>query len=739
MDSPDADSMGTPTPASSFDSPTRKRKHPGGTPQHVREFGLMRETAEHGAARFVGSSSGIHFVRAVYQRLAKRSASRTSLTDSNTNLIPGEDDQLRRGAIDGATTLWKDNEIQRKDLEGGARLSFDQLVEWSKSYFEFWHPALPFLHGPDILEIFERIESHGLACLDEVDKCVLKSVLSISLADSRHASHPIQAIPEDLVFNSVPDAVACSQFALNQPASVRATQAALGIQLFLTSMLCLNSASRLGGLIVRMAYHLGLHRCPTRYPFFTADEAALRRRVFWCMYCLERLLCQSLGLPLDIQDDDIDVCYPGEERHVTNNQRESEDQHLKMLKYLAKQARIRGLIVELRNKCLHSRQDTADRATAVQAELVKWSNEIQDVVEEAESDSDSGGNEDSNGTVAISPTHRLLLSLLKYESVLCLNRPMMASSPDSLAYQVAVQACISAARSICISIKKHQGTARHQPELSRQSTITALLWPSLTWVVWISAFVLLHAAVEDQVPLESKNRHVQSCKAALAWIAARETSWPEYCLEAIEELVSTVEDIMNPRSTDQSPLSLAGSTIRRPSETADRATRRLTLDRRRSSQRQRRGSQSDSQNDHRTPYADSAASPDMSRSEEQHNLAPPRSHGRGGTATAVNTFRQAAHSATASEAGFAPRGANAAASGDGRLSAELPDGRFATTQSTVVLDPSCSIPPAFPVEGQESMMWFDQLFASTFSAIDNPSLAFAEYDASIDPNWSYLR
>lgn len=197
---------------------------------------------------------------------------------------------------------------------------------------------------------------------------------------------------------------------------------------------------------------------------------------------------------------------------------------------------------------------------------------------------------------------------------------------------------------------------------------------------------------------------------------------------------------MNPRSTDQSPLSLAGSTIRRPSETADRATRRLTLDRRRSSQRRRRGSQSDSQNDHRTPYADSAASPDMSRtSEEQHNLAPPRSHGRGGTATAVNTFRQAAHSATASEAGFAPRGANAAASGDGRLSAELPDGRFATTQSTVVLDPSCSIPPAFPVERQESMMWFDQLFASTFSAIDNPSLAFAEYDASIDPNWSYLR
>lgn len=44
-----------------------------------------------------------------------------------------------------------------------------------------------------------------------------------------------------------------------------------------------------------------------------------------------------------------------------------------------------------------------------------------------------------------------------------------------------------------------------------------------------------------------------------------------------------------------------------------------------------------------------------------------------------------------------------------------------------------------PLEGHESMMWYDQLFASSFSAIDNPFLVNAEFDASVDPTWNSLR
>ena len=47
-------------------------------------------------------------------------------------------------------------------------------------------------------------------------------------------------------------------------------------------------------------------------------------------------------------------------------------------------------------------------------------------------------------------------------------------------------------------------------------------------------------------------------------------------------------------------------------------------------------------------------------------------------------------------------------------------------------------PGGLPPVGQESMAWYDQLFDSSFSALDNPFLAGAQFDSSIDPTWSYL-
>ncbi|KAH6900603.1 fungal-specific transcription factor domain-containing protein [Thelonectria olida] len=486
----------------------RKRKRSGSGSQPAREYGLMRDTGEHDVARFVGSGSGIHYIRAVYLRLARRSATRSSTQTGTTinTLVPGEDDQLRQSASDMANRekpLWNSHEVLPCQQGATTSPSFDDLVEWSKSFFESWHPALPFLHGPDALRIFEDASTRGVSSLSNLDYVILRSILSIVLADSRQGLPLTKPIPSNLVFQSVEEAVTSSQFALSQPASIRATQAALAVQLFLTSMLCLNAASRLGGLIVRMAFHLGLHRCPTRFPFFTPKEASLRRRVLWCIYTLERLLCQSLGLPLDIRDDDLDVCYPGEERHGTCNDEGAE--RLQLLTYLAKHARIRGLILELRNKSIQQRQDTADRTAFVQTELAKWSNEIQDVVEEEE-EGDHSSDSEAHSPPKLSPSHRLMLLVLKHESAICLNRPGLASDPSSPSYSSAFQACISAAKSICILLKRHRKRYKLKTDGSGKRLALPLLWPSFTWAVWISLFVLIHAAIENQVPLSSSLR-----------------------------------------------------------------------------------------------------------------------------------------------------------------------------------------------------------------------------------------
>ncbi|KAL9949167.1 hypothetical protein ACHAQF_005780 [Verticillium nonalfalfae] len=494
------------SPAHSHLNQSRKRKFSQAVDPPAREYGLMRDTGRHDTSRFVGSASGIHFIRGVYLRLSRKSASRAGSAAAINHLVPGEDDQLQPGRTSrdgGQQRLWKDHEVAVETESTESWPSFELLVTWSRSYFQAWHPTLPFLSAPEVLALFERVSNSGISSVSHLEQSILRSVFSISLADSRQSTRFSEPLPPSLVFNTIEEAMSASQFALYQPASLHATQAALSIQLFLMSMLRLNAASRLGGLIVRMAFHLGLHRCPSRYPFFTKKEAHIRRRVFWSIYCNERFLSQSLGLPLDIKDDDVDVCYPGEEIHSTYV--EAEDNRLQLLTYLAKHARIRGLILELRNKSVSSRDDTPTHESYVQAEMARWSNEIHDALEDEDSDGEQPG--EDNKEPPLSPGHRIYLSLLKFESKISLNRPMMASDPSSGSYCAGLQNCIFAARSILIALKKHQ--SRHKTKGKDDNALSdPILWPTITGAIWISSFILIYAASERQLPLSSALRFV---------------------------------------------------------------------------------------------------------------------------------------------------------------------------------------------------------------------------------------
>ncbi|KAH7305439.1 fungal-specific transcription factor domain-containing protein [Stachybotrys elegans] len=684
-----------------FPPETRKRKRSSvSIPQPAREYGLMRDSGEHDIARFVGSSSGIHYIRAVYLRLARRSASRATRT-AKSNLVPGEDDQLR-DVSSSTGVLWKSDEAQY--CSQGDKPAFEDLLEWSKSYFECWHPVLPFLHGPDVLRSFEEISDRGYSGIDPLDLVIVKSILSISLADSRQRSPLEKPVPLALLFNSFEAAVASSQFALSQPATIKATQAALAIQLFLASMLCLNSASRLGGLIVRMAYHLGLHRCPARFPFFSPEVASLRRRVFWCIYTLERLLCQSLGLPLDIQDDDLDVCYPGEERH--HDPREAilndEPNRLQLLTLMAKHARIRGLILELRSKSVLQRQDTTERTAYVQTELAKWANEIQDIVEDPYQDSST-----------ISSSHRLMLRTLKYESIISLNRPGLAAEFPDISYSSAFQACISAAKSICIDMKRHVTHHRLEDENDAKRLHLPLLWPSFTWTVWISVFVLIHAAFENQTPMKSVLRHAVAAKDVLSYLAARGTSWPEYCLEATDELISAVEETSTRRSAPHLPTSASN-----PAAVSD--TDEVNIARPRMRQGTMSGHISRRPDSVSTNENTASTLIETSNTDKSHTLQQPAVSQHLGVERTEALTQQLFEQPT-----------NGMAS-NGRVD-------FASSLAFSNASYPVDIAENTSLEGQESMKWYDHMFSSSFSAIDNPFLVAAEFDATIDPTWSYLR
>ncbi|KAJ7047591.1 fungal-specific transcription factor domain-containing protein [Mycena alexandri] len=80
---------------------------------------------------------------------------------------------------------------------------------------------------------------------------------------------------------------------------------------FLCSINCLPQAWILVGQAVRTGQDLGLHRTPRRLVITPIDKET-RRKVWWGVYSLDRMLALALGRPLGINDSDCDVELPVE-------------------------------------------------------------------------------------------------------------------------------------------------------------------------------------------------------------------------------------------------------------------------------------------------------------------------------------------------------------------------------------------------------------------------------------------
>ena len=182
---------------------------------------------------------------------------------------------------------------------------------------------------------------------------------------------------------------------------------------------------------------------------------------------------------------------------------------MRLLTHLAKHARIKGLILELRNKSIRHRDhhEGSDTATFIHAELSKWWNEVQDSID-LDSTMDMLEQEETpNELTKIHDAHLVLLNISKQELLISLNRPLLATNGTSHAYSAALQNCISASQKIISTLRKSM-VRRNDAVSDRSSEVMPLLiWPSLTWAIWMSCFVLIYASLESQYPLKSCARY----------------------------------------------------------------------------------------------------------------------------------------------------------------------------------------------------------------------------------------
>lgn len=516
--------------------------------QQLREFGVDGTSPQDHSRNTFAISPGSHPRPASRANVTAIHGAPAPVDTPESDAAPGEDDQVPMGAAKSASKwLWRPNEVLPPTPSSIAlELQFDDLLDWSQSYIDHWHPAFPFLHAPSLIDYMRSVAGSGLhqpdaTPSDTFQYIILRSIMSISVADRRQMASSRKIIPSRLVFHSFNDAINSIHLVLTEESSISSLQALVSVQLFLITMHRYNAAARLEGLAIRMAFQLGLHRCPLRTPSAADKEVELRKRLFWSVYCIDRYICIRLGTPLGVRSDETDMCFPHDERHFEHPASAIEhDDRLSLLEFLARHACIRGSIMENRIKSsMKDENNGADKIMEVEAEHTRWWNTVDEYLS------------DDDGTRSIIKAHQVTLIVLRFESVLALHRSVLATSKKNSAYNAALQRCISASRSIINTLHKAIkgfGAFDGSPGQHGYEHLP-LLWPSFTWAVWMSVFIIVFAASEGQFARDTALRLADRSIQILQHLALRGTNWPEACIVAVQNLSARLRENSTRSST----------------------------------------------------------------------------------------------------------------------------------------------------------------------------------------------
>lgn len=156
------------------------------------------------------------------------------------------------------------------------------------------------------------------------------------------------------------------------------------------------------------------------------------------------------------------------------------------------------MIVELCNKNVDHRPLNADTTHAIEEAAGRWKNEMDTFMELNPND------------ITFHKGRRATLEALKYECHIALNRPLLALPKHMADYHVALQTCITAARATINDL--HAKLLAHQANINSSdetSVLMPLFWPTFTWMVWMSSFIVLYAATNGEIPKKVATRCVR--------------------------------------------------------------------------------------------------------------------------------------------------------------------------------------------------------------------------------------
>ncbi|KAL4982254.1 fungal-specific transcription factor domain-containing protein [Aspergillus falconensis] len=518
-------------------------------------------------SQFVGSSSGVFFINTV--RRAFGSTSRGFPQPEDT--LVGSEDSLHGLRSNTHASTEETPVVSQWEYDPSLASVLGQAPPQQLAkdlmmvYFKVWHPLFPFLHGPTFLRAMEGLYGDG-----NIEQTEAEQQRQQQQQNKRHTSTAWTAIFQcvfhlaTLITPDLPLPPSChiqppissSIHTLLTPLTARhdllSLQALLAAQLYLVATMSLRTASTVGGCMLRSMLHAGLHRCPFRYRELSASATSqhrhLRKRIFWSAYALDRYLSQALGLPLGVQDSDIDVCPPGAPevhrplQHLpvagANTVGLSEEEAAAEVERTRRETpfasyvqsgKLTGEALELFHKSIYVRSISQTSVLLLTTSVHKWWNAL-DLPPPPPSPALSFSRSEKRATDETPFNYTPFFTILYHHLLLLLHRPALSLPNGTPEFLSALQSCISAARHILSALNTQKDAGQ------------ALFWPGFLSAAWMAGLVLAFACQLGQYVLAKGCAEIENCLEILGMMAGQ---WEpaRHCQRALRVLLRAVSGV----------------------------------------------------------------------------------------------------------------------------------------------------------------------------------------------------
>ncbi|GIC92409.1 Zn(II)2Cys6 transcription factor [Aspergillus udagawae] len=417
-----------------------------------------------------------------------------------------------------------------------------------QAYFNHHHLCYPFLNHLSVMANLDRIYTDGIVLeADAVVAFQFYMVLAIAMTSAHKCDW--QSLPESEKFQA--QAMTRVNEVL-QRADIHALQALLLLcQYRMTSSTQETSASlwHMVGFAARMCSEQGLHRNETYYkPSGLPDNEDLlaasetRRRCFWCVVNMDRIVSITLGRPLAIHLEDVDTALPEPIIESSDSNLWNKDLPFPtaIFNHITRYRILSGKVMT----SLHSnRADARDEASAATArvalieELEQWRNESENLRLHPES------RENTRRSCFLSPEW---YELLYYNALLMLNRPSPVLPSISARSLATLQSIFDASRE---AIARYALLHTSQRINYTWITLHAVFMAGLSYIYAVGRHYRARQ-VNTRAPLERSTLStdpaiievVNTCRSCSIVLVAVSERWatPRYCHQVFDRLSDAV-------------------------------------------------------------------------------------------------------------------------------------------------------------------------------------------------------